>query len=492
MSTAWFQKTFTLPAKSRGSYLITDQVVSSLPEIKEYKVGLLNLFVQHTSCALSLNENWDSDVREDMSDALDRIAPEDRKGNLYRHSAEGLDDMPAHIKSALIGASVTIPITDGALNTDMAGFSTPTQNARTPSQQQPKQMSSRLLNMKFMQRAAATTPSATSTPTASAAQTPTTEPLAKRRRVESTTSSPSASTPGTPSNGLPYPGLSTPTASQNTGLGVAPRGGTSRFTRFEGADTEWVLDVEVAFPGDNRMKLPSDKIANANDQGSVPSSSCFGVLNGRSEEEGSEEGEEEEDDIWNNEYPTGRQTFGSFDRKRKSRASTRHDQGQDEDDQDLSSASTSDSDSDSEPDIPNSSSRSRPGQSRGATKPTAEIDSDEEMNRVRMAIEQKHRSMAGGGHLARNVSSSGKFPSLRHEAGDWKCRADGCSFYNYADNVYCMRCGTPRGESASASLAGSAGISRKTDKAGNKRKGGPQGQEAGNKKQKNKKARKTM
>ncbi|KIW90672.1 secondary thiamine-phosphate synthase enzyme [Cladophialophora bantiana CBS 173.52] len=117
MSTSWFQKTFTLPAKSRGSYLITDHVVSSIPEIKEYKVGLLNLFIQHTSCALSLNENWDSDVREDMSDALDRIAPEDRKGNLYRHSAEGLDDMPAHIKSALIGASVTIPITDGTLNT---------------------------------------------------------------------------------------------------------------------------------------------------------------------------------------------------------------------------------------------------------------------------------------------------------------------------------------------------------------------------------------
>lgn len=91
---AWFQKTFTLPSKSRGSYLITDEVVKALPELKEYKVGLLNLFVQHTSCALSLNENWDSDVREDMSDALDRIAPEDRKGNLYRHSAEGLDDMP--------------------------------------------------------------------------------------------------------------------------------------------------------------------------------------------------------------------------------------------------------------------------------------------------------------------------------------------------------------------------------------------------------------
>ena len=91
---AWFQKSFTLPAQSRGSFLITDQVVKQLPEIKDYKVGLLHLFIQHTSCALSLNENWDSDVREDMSDALDRIAPEDRKGNLYRHSAEGLDDMP--------------------------------------------------------------------------------------------------------------------------------------------------------------------------------------------------------------------------------------------------------------------------------------------------------------------------------------------------------------------------------------------------------------
>lgn len=91
---SWTQKTFALPQKSRGSYLVTDDVVKALPELKTYKVGLLNLFVQHTSCALSLNENWDSDVREDMSDALDRIAPEDRKGDLYRHSAEGLDDMP--------------------------------------------------------------------------------------------------------------------------------------------------------------------------------------------------------------------------------------------------------------------------------------------------------------------------------------------------------------------------------------------------------------
>ncbi|SMQ53022.1 unnamed protein product [Zymoseptoria tritici ST99CH_3D7] len=114
---AWTQKTFTLPSRARGSYLITDHVYSSLPEIREYKVGILHLFVQHTSCALSLNENWDEDVRADMSDALDRIAPEDRKGELYKHSCEGPDDMPAHIKSALVGASVQVPITDGKLAT---------------------------------------------------------------------------------------------------------------------------------------------------------------------------------------------------------------------------------------------------------------------------------------------------------------------------------------------------------------------------------------
>lgn len=94
---SWFQKQFTLPTKSKGSYLITDDVVSALPELKNYKVGILNLFVQHTSCALSLNENWDDDVRADMTDALDRVAPEaGPKGQeLYRHSAEGADDMPA-------------------------------------------------------------------------------------------------------------------------------------------------------------------------------------------------------------------------------------------------------------------------------------------------------------------------------------------------------------------------------------------------------------
>lgn len=93
---SWFQTQFTLPARARGSYLITDTVTKELPEIKDYKVGLLHLFIQHTSCALSLNENWDEDVRKDMSNALDRIAPDaGPKGEeLYLHSAEGPDDMP--------------------------------------------------------------------------------------------------------------------------------------------------------------------------------------------------------------------------------------------------------------------------------------------------------------------------------------------------------------------------------------------------------------
>jgi secondary thiamine-phosphate synthase enzyme len=89
---AWAQSTIRLPPSARGSYLVTSHIEKAVPDIGRYQVGLLHLFVQHTSCALSLNENWDSDVRKDMSDALDRLVPESDK--LYRHSAEGRDDMP--------------------------------------------------------------------------------------------------------------------------------------------------------------------------------------------------------------------------------------------------------------------------------------------------------------------------------------------------------------------------------------------------------------
>lgn len=110
----WKQKTFKLQARSQGCYLVTDEIVENLPDISGINVGLLHLFMQHTSAGLTLNENWDSDVRDDMRDALAKIAPE---SNNYRHNAEGSDDMPAHIRSSLVGNSVTIPISNGRLAT---------------------------------------------------------------------------------------------------------------------------------------------------------------------------------------------------------------------------------------------------------------------------------------------------------------------------------------------------------------------------------------
>ncbi|KAE9365690.1 UPF0047 domain protein [Stipitochalara longipes BDJ] len=112
---AWSQTTFTLPLKPRGTHLITDVVEKEVSQISRYKVGLLNLFMQHTSCALGLNENLDENVRNDMSNALDKLAPEDKIGGMYSHAEEGPDDMPAHIKTALVGSNITIPIKDGKL-----------------------------------------------------------------------------------------------------------------------------------------------------------------------------------------------------------------------------------------------------------------------------------------------------------------------------------------------------------------------------------------
>lgn len=112
---SWAQHQFSLPARSRGCYLITEEVLANIPDISQYKIGILNLFIQHTSAALTLNENWDSDVRVDMTNALDRVVPENDA--LYNHVDEGSDDMPSHVKSSLIGPSVTIPIKNGKLAT---------------------------------------------------------------------------------------------------------------------------------------------------------------------------------------------------------------------------------------------------------------------------------------------------------------------------------------------------------------------------------------
>ena len=107
------QTEFILSAKRRGCHLITREILENLPKPLP-KVGLLNLFVKHTSCALSINENADPDVRSDMEKIMNHIVKENEP--YYDHVLEGADDMPAHAKSSLFGVSVTIPITNGKLN----------------------------------------------------------------------------------------------------------------------------------------------------------------------------------------------------------------------------------------------------------------------------------------------------------------------------------------------------------------------------------------
>ena len=103
---------FSLKARRRGFHLITDEVMELLPHLP--KIGLLNLFIQHTSCALSICENWDSSVRSDMESIYNHLIPENQ--SYYEHTLEGADDMPAHAKSIITGASINIPITNGKLN----------------------------------------------------------------------------------------------------------------------------------------------------------------------------------------------------------------------------------------------------------------------------------------------------------------------------------------------------------------------------------------
>ena len=106
------QVEFRLTARSRGFHLITDEVISRLPQLPEK--GLLHLFIKHTSAALSVNENADPDVQRDLSMFFDKAV---REGDPdYAHTLEGADDMPAHIKTSIIGTSVTIPISNGRLN----------------------------------------------------------------------------------------------------------------------------------------------------------------------------------------------------------------------------------------------------------------------------------------------------------------------------------------------------------------------------------------
>jgi len=110
---AWFQKKIQLRPAQRGSHVITEEIMKSLPEMNQFSIGLCHIFIQHTSASLTLNENWDPDVREDMEMYMNKLVPEATK---FKHSCEGPDDMPAHIKSSLFSSSLTIPISDGQLN----------------------------------------------------------------------------------------------------------------------------------------------------------------------------------------------------------------------------------------------------------------------------------------------------------------------------------------------------------------------------------------
>lgn len=109
---SWHQHQLTLPAVRRGCHLVTSQVLAGLPELASIRIGLLHVFILHTSASLTINENADPDVRVDLETALNHLAPEDLP---YVHTLEGPDDMPAHVKSSLMGASVTIPVRDGRL-----------------------------------------------------------------------------------------------------------------------------------------------------------------------------------------------------------------------------------------------------------------------------------------------------------------------------------------------------------------------------------------
>jgi secondary thiamine-phosphate synthase enzyme len=110
--TTWIQKTIVLAPKPRGFHVITREVTAQLPELQRLRVGLCHLFLQHTSASLALNERVEPEVRADLETFFNRLVPENVH---YTHAYEGSDDMPAHVKALLVGASLTIPVTDGRL-----------------------------------------------------------------------------------------------------------------------------------------------------------------------------------------------------------------------------------------------------------------------------------------------------------------------------------------------------------------------------------------
>jgi secondary thiamine-phosphate synthase enzyme len=109
----WHQATFTLRRRPRGFHLVTPEILAALPQLRRLRVGFLNLFLQHTSASLAINENADPDVRSDLERWSNQNVPENAP--YFEHTTEGPDDMPAHVKSALFGVSLVIPVQKGQL-----------------------------------------------------------------------------------------------------------------------------------------------------------------------------------------------------------------------------------------------------------------------------------------------------------------------------------------------------------------------------------------
>lgn len=110
----WFQKELKLKQRTRGFHLVTDEILQQIPEIRQLSIGMCNVFIQHTSAGLTINENADPTVRIDFESHFNKMVKEDEPW--YQHDYEGSDDMPAHLKSSILGCSLNIPISNGRLN----------------------------------------------------------------------------------------------------------------------------------------------------------------------------------------------------------------------------------------------------------------------------------------------------------------------------------------------------------------------------------------
>lgn len=110
----WIQKELQLKPRSRGFHLISDEILTQLPELQRFSVGIMQVFIQHSSASLTINENADPTVRDDFESCFNQLVPENQP--FYKHTLEGSDDLPAHIKSSLLGSSLSIPLINGQLN----------------------------------------------------------------------------------------------------------------------------------------------------------------------------------------------------------------------------------------------------------------------------------------------------------------------------------------------------------------------------------------